>query len=99
MEQQRKKTFKNRNIFGYLGNILCGKSTELYSRHIAEDGFDSDFKKVVLLRYLSMSPDERIREIVFKNQLLFDRTDSKTLYRYLLKVVPRQKSEFIKYIK
>lgn len=96
---QKKKTFKNRNIFGYLGNILCKKSMELYSKHVAEDGFDTDFKKVVLLRYLSMSPDEQIREIVFKNQLLFDRTDNKTLYRYLLKVIPRQRSEFIRYLK
>lgn len=97
--EQKKKTFRNRNIFGYLGNILGSKSMELYSRHIAEEGFDADFKKVVLLRYLSMSPDERVREIVFRNQLLFDRTDSKTLYRYLLRVVPRQRSEFIRYIK
>ena len=99
MERRKKKTFENRNLFDYLGNILVGKNRELYSRHVAEDGFDSDFKKVVLLRYLSMSPDERVRRIVFENQLSFDRMDCKVLYRYLMAVVPRQRSSFIRYIK
>ena len=99
MEQRKKKTFGNRNLFDYLGNILVGKNRELYSRHISEDGFDADFKKVVLLRYLSMSPDERVRRIVFENQLSFDRMCCKVLYRYLMAVVPRQRNGFIRYIK
>lgn len=99
MEQQKKKTFKNRNLFDYLGNILVGKNMELYSRHIAEEGFDADFKKVVLLRYLSMSTDERVRNVVMENQLTFDRMDCKVLYRYLIRVIPRQRSNFIRYIK
>ena len=97
--EPKKKNFKNRNLFDYLNNILCLKDTELMERQVAEEGFDSDFKKVVLMRYLSMSKDPRIREIVFKNQLFFDRTDCKTLYRYLVRVVPKQKESFIKYIK
>ena len=96
---EQKKKFKNRNLFDYLNNILCAKNMEMYNKHVAEEGFDVDFKKVVLIRYLSMSTDPRIREVVFKNQLFFDRTDCKTLYRYLIKVIPKQKSNFIKYIK
>lgn len=97
--EQKKKTFKNRNIFDYLKNILTSKNRDDYQRHVAEDGFDVDFKKVVVLRYLSMSPDPRVREIVFENQLSFDRMDCKTLYRYLMCVVPRQQNPFIRYIK
>jgi hypothetical protein len=97
--EEKKKNFKNRNLFVYLNNILCLKDMELYKKQIAEEGFDADFKKVVLVRYLSMSKDPRIREIVFKNQLLFERTDCKTLYRYLIRVVPKQMDNFIRYIK
>ena len=99
MEQQKKKTFKNKNIFGYLANILCSKDVELYKRHVLEDGFDADFKKVVVLKYLSMSPDERVRRVIFENQIALDRMDCKLAYRYLMKVVPRQQSGFIRYIK
>ena len=99
MEEQKKKTFKNKNIFEYLANILCAKDVELYKRHVSEDGFDSDFKKVVVLRYLSMSPDERVRNVVINNQLALDRMECKLAYRYLIKVVPRQRSNFIRYIK
>lgn len=96
---EQKKKFKNRNIFDYLANILCGKDSEKYARHVSEEGFDSDFKKVVVLRYLSMSPDQRVRQLVFDNQLSFDRMDCKELYRYLMQTVPRQRSGFIRYIK
>jgi hypothetical protein len=99
MSDIKKKTFKNKNLFDYLGNILCGKDIETYFKHIAEEGFDIDFKKVVLIKYLSMSPDPNVRQIVLDNQLTFDRMDCKTLYRYLLRVVPKQRSAFIKYIK
>lgn len=97
--ETKKKNFKNRNLFDYLNNILCLKDMELYSKQVAEEGFDVDFKKVVLVRYLSMSKDPKIREIVFRNQLLFDRTDCKTLYRYLIRVIPKQRENFIRYIK
>ena len=99
VNEPKKKTFKNRNIFEYLKNILTTKDKDEYFKHISEDGFDADFKKVVVLRYLSMSPDEKVRSIVFENQLTFDRMDCKTLYRYLMCVVPRQRNSFIKYIK
>lgn len=99
METPKKKTFKNRNIFDYMKNILTTKSEDEFKRHVADDGFDADFKKVVVLRYLSMSPDPTVREIVFQNQLSFDRMDCKTLYRYLMATVPVQRSSFIRYIK
>lgn len=96
---EKKKTFKNKNIFEYLGNILVDKDIKLYQSHVSAEGFEIDFKKVVLLKYLSMSPDSRIRKIVFENQLSFDRMDCRILYRYLLSVIPKQKSKFIRFIK
>jgi len=96
--EQKKKTFKNKNIFDYLRNILVDKDIKLYQSHISSEGFEIDFKKVVLLKYLSMSPDSRIRKIIFENQLSFDRMDCKILYRYLLCVIPRQKNHFIQFI-
>ena len=97
--EPKKKTFKNKNIFEYLKNILSLKDRALYETHISEEGFETDFKKVVLMRYLSMSEDSRIRNLVFENQLSFDRMDCKMLYRYLMAVVPKQKNHFIRYIK
>ena len=97
--EPKKKVHKNRNLFDYLANILTEKDMEKYARQVAEEGFEADFKKVVLLRYLSMSPDPRVRDIVFRNQLSFDRMDCRILYRYLIRVVPRQRNPFIRYIK
>ena len=97
--EAKKRTFRNRKMFDYLGNIMCGKDMSLYMRHVGEESFDADFKKVVLVRYLSMSRDPRVREIVMANQLQFDRVDCRTLYRYLIRTVPRQRDPFVRYIK
>ena len=93
------KKFKNKNLFDYLKNILTDKNEKLYQIHISESGFDNDFKKVVLIKYLSMSPDENVRNIIMNNQFLFDKMDSKTAYWYLLRKVPRQNNYFIRFIK
>jgi hypothetical protein len=95
----KQKTFKNRNIFAYLDNILATKNRELMLKHLSEDGFETDFKKVVLLRYLSMSRDPSVRKAVLENQLSLERMDCKTAYRFLFKVIPRQNSGFIKYLR
>ena len=101
MEESKPKqrTFKNRNIFAYLDNILAKKDRELMFKHLSEDGFETDFKKVVLLRYLSMSGDPSVRKVVLDNQLSLERMDCKTAYRFLFKTVPKQNSGFIKYLK
>ena len=99
MEAQKKKTFRNRNLFDYLKNILTLKSEDTYRRDISKDGFDADFKKVVLMRYLSMSPDQAVREVVLRNQLELDRMPPSIAYWYLLKTVPVQRNPFIRYLK
>ena len=98
-KQENSKTFKNKNIFDYLGNILVSKNIKQYKEHISQEGFYSDFKKIVVLRYLSMSNDVKVRNIILKNQMSLEQMDEKILYRYLIKTISRQSSKFIKYIK
>lgn len=93
-----KKNFKNRNLFDYLRNILKDKDMALYRRHLEIDNFEEDFKKFMVLRYLSMCRDPNVRRIVLERQFLLDKMDSKTAYLYLIRTVPRQVDHFIKYL-
>ena len=97
-ERQKKKTFKNRNLFDYLRNILKDKDVETYGNHIRREDFDEDFKKFMVLRYLSMCRDPNVRKIVLEKQLFLDRMDPKTAYLYLMKTIPRQWDHFIRYL-
>ena len=93
------KKHKNRNLFDYLGNILTEKSRETYRRHIEDPEFQTSFQPVVIMNYLSMSKDPRVRQIILESQLSLDRMEKTVLYRYLLKTVPRQSYAFIRYLK
>lgn len=95
---EKKKTYKNRNLFDYLKNILKDKDLDLYRKHLQIENFDEDFKKFMVLRYLSMCRDPVVRKIVLERQLYLDRMDSKTAYIYLLRNVPKQADHFIKYL-
>lgn len=98
MEAKKRKSFKNRNLFDYLRNILKEKDMELYRRHLEVENFEEDFKKFMVLRYLSMCRDPSVRRIILEKQLFLDRMDSKTAYLYLIKTVPRQVDHFITYL-
>ena len=91
--------FKNRNLFDYLKNILKDKDFELYEKHIADDSFETDFKKFMELRYLSMSRNQSIRKIIMDNQFIMEKMDCKNLYKFLINVIPVQNNHFISYIK
>lgn len=91
--------FKNRNLFDYLKNILKDKDFELYEKHIADDSFETDFKKFMELRYLSMSRNPSIRKIIMDNQFIMEKMDCKNLYKFLITVIPVQNNHFISYIK
>ena len=97
-ETPKRKNFKNRNLFDYLRNILKDKDLGLYRRHLEIENFEEDFKKFMVLRYLSMCRDPNVRKIIFERQLSLDRMSSKTAYLYLLRNVPRQTDHFIKYL-
>lgn len=93
------KKFKNRNLFDYLKNILKDKNIESYKQHIADDSFDTDFKKFMELRYLSMCNNKNVRKVILDNQFLLEKMDNKMLYLFLINNIPKQYNHFIQYIK
>ena len=90
--------FKSNMLFDALANILVGKSEELYEKHIQSENF-KDAAKFMVLRYMSMSFNEEVRNIVIDNYITLERMPEKQLYKWLLKTVPKQNSSFIRYIK
>jgi len=86
-------------LFDALGNILQRKSKDVFQKHIAMEDFEKQFPRYMVLRYLSMAKPE-VAQIVLENQLSLERMPSnKIVYRFLMDVVPQQKSGFIRYIK
>lgn len=86
-------------LFDALGNILQRKSEDVFQKHIAMEDFEKQFPRYMVLRYLSMAKPE-VAQIVLDNQLSLERMPSnKIVYRFLMDVVPQQKSGFIRYIK
>lgn len=98
--ESKKKTHKNMLLFDYLKNILQTKSMQTYDNHIHSDNFNSSFSTFMVLRYLSMCENPEVRNIVLENQLQLERfPDSKMLYLHLLKIIPKQNTSFIVYLK
>lgn len=86
-------------LFDALGNILQRKSEDVFQKHIAMEDFEKQFPRYMVLRYLSMAKLE-VAQIVLDNQLSLERMPSnKAVYRFLMDIVPQQKSGFIRYIK
>lgn len=96
-----KKTgkYKNAMLFEYLSNILMEKSAKKYQYHVDDVEFNSSFTGYMIIKYLSMHTKPEVRNVVFVNQIALDRMSGRNLYWFLLNVVPRQSSSFIKYIK
>lgn len=90
--------FKSNMLFDVLANILVSKSEELYEKHIQSENF-KDAAKFMILRYMTMSFSEDVRNIVIDNYITLERMPEKTLYKWLLKNIPKQNSSFIRYIK
>lgn len=100
-EDTKPKNYQNKFLFDYLKNILLLKSEKVYSEHISDESINS-FPHLVIMRYLSMSTDERVRKIITDNQILLERLDKishKLSYRWYIDNIPKQKSSFITYIK
>ena len=91
--------FRSTLIFAVLGNILKNKSMRLYEEHISNDAEWGTVSSFILLRYLTMSASEDVRQIVLDNYISLQRLPVKVLYKWLLKEIPQQPSGFIKYIK
>ena len=85
-------------LFDVLANILQTKSIEMYKQHIASENY-KDASPFMVRKYLTMSPDSRVRKLVLDNYLTLERMPENVQYLWLLKAVPKQKSTFIRYIR
>lgn len=90
--------FKSTMLFDVLGNILTKKSVEIYEQHINDEHF-KDAAKFMVIKYLSMSPNYQVRQIVLDNYLTLERMPEKALYKWLLMNIPKQNNSFIRYIR
>ena len=91
--------YKDNKLFGYLENILKGKSLSKWKADILEDTFQKSYSKFMVLRYLSMSEDKCVRNSVIESQQYLESISPEIQYLWLLRKVPRQNSSFISYIK
>ena len=91
--------YKNNLLFDYLGNILKTKSIDMFKKHVDAVEFESSFQGFMVIKYLSMSENPLVRNVVLANQIYLERMPSRILYEFLLKNIPRQSSALITYIK
>jgi hypothetical protein len=89
---------KSTMLIDAMNNILVTKSEEIWRHHIEDPNF-KDFTGFICRKYMTMSPDPRIRQIVMDNYVQLERFDDKNLYLWLLRSLPKQKSGFIKFLK
>lgn len=102
MEDTKQKKYQNKFIFDYLRNILTDKSMEIYQKHVEDVENFKSCPSVVIMRYLSMCPDQRVRNIILENQLYLERLDKishRFFYKWCIDNIPRQYNSFIRYIK
>ena len=90
--------YKSTMLFDAMNNILVGKSMEVYARHVSHPDF-KDFKGYNCRRYMTMSPDPRVRQIVLDNYPILEKMSDRVLYLWLMRKLPRQRSGFIQYIR
>lgn len=90
---------KSTMLFDAMNNILVTKSEKIRLVHIADPNF-RDFTKFMCLKYMTMSPDPRIRELVVENYVALERMPSDAaVYKWLMDKLPKQRSGFIRYIR
>ena len=90
--------FKSNMLFDVLANILSTTSIELYEKHISSENF-KDAAAFMVRRYLTMSINQKVREIVLDNYLILERMPDAVQYLWLIKAIPEQNSTFIRYLK
>lgn len=89
---------KSTMLFDVLANILVGKSMDVYEQHISAPDFGMAARYMVL-RYLTMSASDAVRNVVLANYVVLERMEEKVLYKWLLRNIPRQRSSFIRYVR
>ena len=89
---------KSNMLFDVLANILQTKSIKLYKEHIESENF-KDAAPFMIRRYLTMSMNPKVRDIVLDNYMSLERMPNAVQYLWLMKAVPKQNSTFIRYIR
>ena len=89
---------KSTMLFDVLANILSTKSEDIYKKHISSDNF-KDAAPFMVRRYLTMSSNPNVRDIVLDNYLTLERMPAEVQYSWLMKKIPRQRNTFIRYIR
>lgn len=86
-------------IFDALNNILCKKSDALFMQHVNDEELWKTWSKFMVLRYLTMSTNPAVRDVVINRYLRLERMPDAALYKWLLRNIPKQSSGFIRYLK
>lgn len=89
---------KSTMLFDVLKNILVDKDFNVYEQHISSESF-KDAAPFMIRRYLTMSPNKYVRQIVLDNYLSLERMPVNILYRWLIMNIPKQNNSFIQYIR
>ena len=89
---------KSNMLFDVLANILQTKSIKLYKEHIESENF-KDAAPFMVRRYLTMSMNPKVRDVVLDNYMSLERMPDTVQYLWLIKAIPRQNSTFIRYIR
>jgi len=90
--------YKSTILFDVMNNVLVSKSDSTYRRHVSDENF-KDVSSFILVKYMGMSPDPKVRQIAIDRQETLERMEPRVLYRYLMRTVPRQSSGFIRFIR
>ena len=90
---------KSTILFEALSNVLATKSEAVFKKHTEDEEAWKTFSKFILLRYLTMSPNPAVRNLVIDRYLRLERMPDKALYRWLLVNIPQQRNGYIKYLK
>lgn len=86
-------------LFEAIDNVLAKKDLQLYKKHVENEELWKTFSKFMLLRYMTMSANGAVRDIVLNNYVRLERMPDKAMYKWLIDNIPQQRSGWIKYIK
>ena len=89
----------NTILFEAMRNILVDKSMKMFKEHTENEEKWKTFSKFMVLRYMSMSNNSAVRDVVLENIMQLDRMPPKQLYFWLIKKIPKQYNGYIRYIK
>lgn len=89
----------NTMFFDYLKNILCTQDINILANDITHPLFNTTYSVFMVDKYLSMHTNKTISDKIVKLQSTLEKLSPEAHYRLMLKIIPKQYSSFIRYIK